>query len=105
MATTSNWRCPAPPAPPAWSAISAMCNRDRQRRSRMSGTMLVELMVGLAVAALAISAAIASLLVARDATSAVNDMSRLQQQAAHAIRVLASQIRPAGSLDLQTGGA
>ena len=67
--------------------------------------MLVELMVGLAMAALAISAAIASLLVARDATSAVHDMSRLQQQAAHAMRVLASQIRPAGSLDLQTGGA
>lgn len=67
--------------------------------------MLIELMVGLVVAALAISAAIASLLVARDATSAVNDMSRMQQQAAHAMRVLGSQIRPAGSLDLQAGGA
>src|SRR5688572_17185258 len=105
MATPSSSQCPAPHAPPAWSAISDMCNLEPRRRSAASGAMLIELMVGMVVAALAISAAIASLLVARDATSAVNDMSRLQQQAAHAMRVLGSQIRPAGSLDLQAGGA
>ncbi len=63
--------------------------------------MLVELMIGLAIAAIAIAAAIASLLVVRDATGAVSDMSQLQQQAGHALRVLGQQIRPAGSLALQ----
>lgn len=67
--------------------------------------MLVELMIGLAIAAIAIAAAIASLLIVRDATGAVSDMSQLQQQAAHALRVLGLQIRPAGSLALQASDA
>lgn len=66
--------------------------------------MLIELMIGLAIAALTIGAAIVSLLIARDATSAVSELSQLQQQAAHAMRVLGLQIRPAGSLDLQQAG-
>ncbi|MGR4868088.1 hypothetical protein ACIPRI_04370 [Variovorax sp. LARHSF232] len=63
--------------------------------------MLVELMIGLAIAAIAIAAAIASLLMVRDAAGAISEMSRLQQQAAHALRVLGLQARPAGSLALQ----
>lgn len=70
-------------------------------RRRQFGAMLIELMIGLAIAALAIGAAMASLLVARDATSAVGELSQLQQQAAHAMRVMGLQIRPAGSLNLE----
>lgn len=71
----------------------------RQRES--SGAMLIELMVGLAVAAIAIGAAIAALLVARDAAATVNELAVLQQDASHALRVLSLQIRAAGSSELQ----
>lgn len=63
--------------------------------------MLIELMVGLAVAAIAIGAAIVTLLVARDAASSVNELAQLQRDASHALRVLSLQIRAAGSNELQ----
>lgn len=70
-------------------------------RADARGAMLVELMIGLGIGALVLGAAIASLLVAREAASAVREMSQLQQQASHALRALGMQIRPAGSLDVQ----
>ena len=63
--------------------------------------MLIELLVGLAVAAIAIGAAIASLLVARDVAVTVNELALLQQDASHAMRVLSHQIRTVGSNALQ----
>jgi len=90
-------------------ANSVMFSPDRQRATRtrrMScGTMLIELMVGLGVATIAIGAAIASLAVARDAALTVNEIALLQQRASHALRVMGLQIRPAGSLELQTSPA
>lgn len=74
-------------------------------RNASSGVMLIELMVGLAVATIAIGAAIAALLVARDAASAVNEMTLLQQDASYALRLLGLQIRAAGSNELQASPA
>lgn len=73
-------------------------------RTRTSGTTLVELMVGLSLASLAIAAAIACLLVARNAAATVSELAALQQQTSHALRVLGAQIRPAGSAELQSSG-
>lgn len=78
-----------------------MCSPERARRTASRGAMLVELLVGLSVGALVLGAAIASLLVAREAAGAVGEMSLLQQQTSHALRVLEGQIRPAGSAGLQ----
>ena len=63
--------------------------------------MLVELMVALALAGIAIAAAMASLMVARDAAASVHEMAQLQQQASYALRSMGRQIRSAGSLELQ----
>ena len=63
--------------------------------------MLIDLLIGLSVGALVLGAAIAALLVAREAASTVAEMSLLQQQASHALRMLGLQIRPAGSVELQ----
>ncbi|SFN15907.1 hypothetical protein [Variovorax sp. OV329] len=65
--------------------------------------MLIELLVGLSVGALVLGAAIAALLVAREAASAVGEMSLLQQQTSHAMRMLGLQIRSAGSVALEPG--
>ena len=73
----------------------------RSCNAAMGGAVLIDLLVGLGIGSLAIGAAIASLLVAREAAGAVNDMSLLQQQSAHAMRVLGLQIRTAGSAELQ----
>ncbi|MFC5606808.1 PilW family protein [Variovorax soli] len=70
-------------------------------RQRAAGTMLVELMVALALASIAIAAAIAALMVARDAAAAIHEMTLLQQQASYALRSMGRQIRSAGSLELQ----
>lgn len=83
------------------SPESTAPRHGRTRRQAQAGALLIELMVGLSIGAIAIGSAIASLLLARDATSTVNESSQLQQQAAHALRVLGQQIRPAGSLELQ----
>ena len=67
--------------------------------------MLVELMVGLAIASIAIGAAIASLLVARDAAVIVNELAQLHQDASHAMRVMSQQARMVGSHELQGSAA
>lgn len=63
--------------------------------------MLLELMVGLAVGALAIAVALASLMVARSASASVTELASLQQQASHALRAIGRQVRSAGSRELQ----
>ena len=70
-------------------------------RPHAAGTMLVELMVALALASVAIASAIAALMVARDAAASIHDMALLQQQASYAMRSMGRQIRSAGSLELQ----
>lgn len=75
-------------------------HRMRSPRKVNAGAMLVELMVGLAVSSIVIGAAIAALLVARDAAATVNELAVLQQDASHALRVLGLQVRTAGSNEL-----
>lgn len=64
------------------------------------GTTLVELLVGLSLGLLTIAVAMGSLMIARSVAGATGDASRMQQQAAHALRVLGQQLRQAGSLQL-----
>ena len=73
----------------------------RGRCAAMNGVVLLDLLVGLGIGALAIGAAIAALIVAREASESANDMSFLQQHSAHALGVHALQIAPAGSVELQ----
>ncbi|MBS0340456.1 MAG: hypothetical protein JSS56_08000 [Proteobacteria bacterium] len=67
--------------------------------------MLIELMIALTLAGIAIAAAIAALMIARDAASAVREMTLLQQQASYALRTIGRQIRSAGSAELQASPA
>lgn len=72
----------------------------RSLRSGQRGVSLVELLVGLTIGLLVIAAAIGTLVVSRGAASAVSDISQLQQQGAFALRVLGSQLRQAGAIEL-----
>ncbi|MBS0451675.1 MAG: hypothetical protein JSS14_10200 [Proteobacteria bacterium] len=63
--------------------------------------MLIELMVALTLAGLAVAAAIAALMIARDAAASIHEMTALQQQASYALRTIGRQVRSAGSLELQ----
>ena len=76
-----------------------------RRRSVAARTMLVELLVGLGLAGIAIAAAIAALIVARSAATSVHEMASLQQQASFALRTMGREIRSAGSLELQASPA
>jgi len=80
----SRWRPPQSP------------NRSSQR-----GVSLVELLVGLTIGLLAIMVAIGTLILSRGVAGSVSDMSQLQQQGSFALRVIGTQLRQAGSVDLQ----
>lgn len=67
--------------------------------------MLIDLLVGLSIGALVLGAAIAAMLVAREAASTVSETSLLQQQTSYALRALGQQIRPAGSLEVQASAS
>ena len=71
------------------------------RRTTNTGAALVGLMVGLAIAAVAIGAAISSLGVASETAVTVRELAQLHQDASHAIRMLSQQTRIAGSSELQ----
>jgi len=71
------------------------------RRTTSAGVALVELLVGLAIAAVAIGAAMASLRVASGAAVTVSELAQLHQDASHAMRVLGQQTRMVGSNELQ----
>ncbi|RYF02013.1 MAG: prepilin-type cleavage/methylation domain-containing protein [Comamonadaceae bacterium] len=70
------------------------------KASAQRGLSLIELLVGIALGLLTIAVAIGALLVSRSVSSTVSDISQIQQQAAHAFRVMGQQIRQAGSLPL-----
>lgn len=67
---------------------------------RQQGLSLVELMVGMALGLLVITAAAVALLASRNLAASVSDASHMQQQASYALRVIGLQLRPAGSLFL-----
>lgn len=94
---------------------AACCERDERRigaspvsvaaRGRQRGVGLIELMVGIALGLMTVAVAIGALMVSRGVTGTVSDASQLQQQAAHAFRIIGQQLRQAGSaqLDMAVG--
>lgn len=75
-------------------------------RRLQAGLTLVELLVGVVIGLMTIAVALGALLVSRGVSGSVSDASYLQQQAAHALRVIGLQARQAGSvrLNLDPGG-
>lgn len=69
---------------------------------RQRGVTLVELMVGLVIGLLVIAVAMGALMVSRGISGTVSDASGIQQQGAYVMRVMAAQLRQAGSLFLNT---
>src|ERR1700712_292745 len=67
-------------------------------RRHQGGVSLVELLVGLTLGLMVVAAAIGTLIVSRTASGAVGDLSQLQQQGSYALRVIAVQMRQAGSI-------
>lgn len=67
---------------------------------RQRGVTLIELMVGLAIGLMVVASAMAALMVSRSISGTVSDASGIQQQGAHALRVIGGQMRQAGSLYL-----
>lgn len=77
------------------------------RMSRQSGLSLIELMVGLLVGLLVVIAAMGTLVTTRAASQVMGDSTRLQQEAATALRIIGQSARQAGARRLvdQPGGA
>ena len=69
------------------------------------GLSLVELLVGLLLGMLIIAVALGALMASRAVSGTVSDASQLQQQASHIFRVMGRQIRQAGSLRLLLSSA
>lgn len=69
-------------------------------RHIQSGATLIELMVGIAIGLLTIAVAIGSLMVSRGVSTAVSDVTALQEQASYAFRIIGQQLRQAGSIRL-----
>nr|WP_312569436.1 PilW family protein [Comamonas sp.] len=73
---------------------------SRHHFQHQKGISLVELMVGIAIGLLTVAVAMGALMASRSVTATVSDSSLLQQQSAYAFRVLAQQLRQAGSMRL-----
>jgi len=69
-------------------------------RSPQRGVSLIELLVGMTIGLLVITAALGTLLLFRGASTSVSDISQLQQQGSYALRVIGVQFRQAGSVEL-----
>lgn len=69
-------------------------------KNRQSGMTLIELMVGIAIGLMAVVTALGALIVARNLAGTTNEASTLQQQAAYITRVLGTQLRQAGALQM-----
>ena len=64
------------------------------------GVTLLEMLVGLIIGLLVVAVAMGALMVSRSVTGTVSDASGIQQQGSHILRVVGSQLRQAGSLYL-----
>ncbi|WP_286999332.1 MULTISPECIES: PilW family protein [Comamonas] len=80
--------------------LYATMTTNRCQRQQQKGLSLVELMVGIAIGLLTVAVAMGALMASRSVTATVSDSSLLQQQSAYAFRVLAQQLRQAGSMRL-----
>jgi type IV pilus assembly protein PilW len=88
--------CPGRPAPPRPSAPSRCLGAGRVR-PREQGVGLVDLLVGLAIGLLVSLAALGSLTQSRLLASAVDESTRMQLDAATALRILGHQLTQAGA--------
>ena len=79
---------------------TARSNPSLAREGRQHGTSLVELMAGLTLGLLIIAVALGAVLVSRQLSSTTSEATRLQQQAAYALRIIGQQVRQAGALRL-----
>ena len=73
---------------------------SRKRLSTQYGVSLIELMVGIVVGLLVVAVAMGALMVSRSVTGTVSDASNIQQQAAYVLRIMGMQLRQAGSMRL-----
>lgn len=64
------------------------------------GVSLIELLVGIAIGLMVVAVATGALMVSRGVTGTVGDASKIQQQAAYAMRVIGLQARQTASLYL-----
>jgi len=71
------------------------------RHAGQRGVSLVELLVGIVVGLLVVTAASGSLLLASGTTTTVSELNQLYQQGAHALRIIGTQVRQAGARDLR----
>lgn len=81
--------------------------RNLQTPLRQCGATLTELMVGLVIGLLVVAVAMGALMVSRSVSGTVSDASNIQQQGAYVLRVIGQQMRQTGSLYLNpdlTGG-
>jgi type IV pilus assembly protein PilW len=82
---------------------SVPCSRlsaGNRFRKFQRGVTLMELMVGSAIGLLVVAVVMGDLLVSRSISGTVSDVTGIQQQAAHAMRIIGQQVRQAGSLKL-----
>lgn len=84
----------------AHSAFNSYILHRKQDKER--GATLIELLVGLTIGLLTISAGLGAIMVSRGITTTVSDTTTLQQQASYAFRVIGQQLRQAGGRPLNT---
>lgn len=86
------------------TALGRACQSPLEARPRgqraQRGASLIELMVGIAIGLLVVTVTMSALMISRGVSGTVSDVSGIQQQAAHAMRVIGLQLRQAGSLYL-----
>lgn len=88
------------------SALESACGhapalKNSSGHARQAGVSLIELMVGMVIGLLVTVAAMGSLMYTRTASHLVGDSTRLQQEAATAMRVIGGVARQAGARRLE----
>ena len=83
---------------PANKTLRPIAHSSLQQR----GVTLLEMLVGLIIGLLVVAVAMGALMVSRSVTGSVSDTSGIQQQGSHILRTVGSQLRQAGSLFLNT---
>lgn len=73
---------------------------SRPPRHLQRGASLIEIFVGLTIGLLIIGVAIGAVQVSRQLAGTTSEASRLQQQAAYALRIIGQQVRQAGGIQL-----
>ena len=94
------------PALPPSHATVFMCNlSDKPMRKQQTGSSLIELLIGIAIGLMVITAALGTLVLSRVTSLAVTDQLELQQQANTAMRIITSHLREANTRELELSAA